>query len=226
MPLKECTLGVPSLGMAMDVLGPDGEPVPRGEVGELVCRQAVAEHDPRHLGRPGAVPGGVLVALAGAVGARRLGIGRRGRLLVPARPLGRHAEHRRQADRPGGVRVGRRRPSGRRRGLRRRRPRPGQGRGLLAVPGAAARRHAERRAGRGGARPRRPRAGQGVRARPAGVGGRPAPDPQRQDRAPRRPGRGAGRGAGRPLVAGEPGRARAVRPGQAAIRPGSCRPAP
>ncbi len=39
MPLKECTLGVPSLGMAMDVLGPDGEPVPRGEVGELVCRR-------------------------------------------------------------------------------------------------------------------------------------------------------------------------------------------
>ena len=27
MPLKECTLGVPSLGMAMDVLGPDGAPV-------------------------------------------------------------------------------------------------------------------------------------------------------------------------------------------------------
>ena len=30
MPLKECTLGAPSLGMAMDVLGPDGEPVPAG----------------------------------------------------------------------------------------------------------------------------------------------------------------------------------------------------
>jgi len=39
MPLKECTLGAPSLGMAMDVLGPDGEPVPAGEVGELVCRK-------------------------------------------------------------------------------------------------------------------------------------------------------------------------------------------
>ena len=39
MPLKECTLGAPSLGMAMDVVGPDGEHLPAGEVGELVCRK-------------------------------------------------------------------------------------------------------------------------------------------------------------------------------------------
>jgi acetyl-CoA synthetase len=39
MALKECTLGVPSLGMAMDVLGPDARPVGPGEVGELVCRK-------------------------------------------------------------------------------------------------------------------------------------------------------------------------------------------
>jgi acetyl-CoA synthetase len=38
VPTKVCSLGTPSLGMAMDVLGPDGEPV-RGEVGELVCRK-------------------------------------------------------------------------------------------------------------------------------------------------------------------------------------------
>src|SRR6266498_4372635 len=37
-----------------------------------------------------------------------LGLGRRGRLLVPARTLRRHAEPRRQADRPGRDRVGRR----------------------------------------------------------------------------------------------------------------------
>jgi acetyl-CoA synthetase len=36
IPTKVCSLGTPSLGMAMDVLGPDGAPV-RGEVGELVC---------------------------------------------------------------------------------------------------------------------------------------------------------------------------------------------
>jgi acetyl-CoA synthetase len=35
--LKSCTLRGPSLGMAVDVWGPDGKPVPRGEVGELVC---------------------------------------------------------------------------------------------------------------------------------------------------------------------------------------------
>ena len=39
MPIKECTLGVPALGMAMDILGPDGLPVAAGEVGELVCRK-------------------------------------------------------------------------------------------------------------------------------------------------------------------------------------------
>jgi acetyl-CoA synthetase len=36
IPQKSCSLGTPSLGMAMDVYGPDGKPV-RGEVGELVC---------------------------------------------------------------------------------------------------------------------------------------------------------------------------------------------
>ncbi len=39
MPIKECTLGVPALGMAMDILGSDGRPVAAGEVGELVCRK-------------------------------------------------------------------------------------------------------------------------------------------------------------------------------------------
>jgi acetyl-CoA synthetase len=36
IPTKVCSLGTPSLGMAVDVYGPDGSPV-RGEVGELVC---------------------------------------------------------------------------------------------------------------------------------------------------------------------------------------------
>ncbi|HEX8065869.1 MAG TPA: AMP-binding protein [Thermoleophilaceae bacterium] len=38
-PIKVCSLGGPSLGMDMDVLGADGSSV-RGEVGELVCKQA------------------------------------------------------------------------------------------------------------------------------------------------------------------------------------------
>ena len=37
-PIKECSLGFPALGMAVDCVGPDGAPV-RGEVGELVCRR-------------------------------------------------------------------------------------------------------------------------------------------------------------------------------------------
>lgn len=35
--LKPMTLRGPALGMAIDVWGPDGKPVPRGDVGELVC---------------------------------------------------------------------------------------------------------------------------------------------------------------------------------------------
>lgn len=38
-PLKPCTLRGPALGMDMDVVDASGEPVPRGQVGELVCRQ-------------------------------------------------------------------------------------------------------------------------------------------------------------------------------------------
>ena len=37
--LKPCTLRGPALGMDVDVWGQDGLPVPRGQVGELVCKQ-------------------------------------------------------------------------------------------------------------------------------------------------------------------------------------------
>jgi acetyl-CoA synthetase len=36
-PLRACTLGLPALGMAIDVYDPDGRPLPAGQVGELVC---------------------------------------------------------------------------------------------------------------------------------------------------------------------------------------------
>jgi acetyl-CoA synthetase len=40
IPIKECSLGGPALGMAMDVVDPDGSSlVGTGEVGELVCRK-------------------------------------------------------------------------------------------------------------------------------------------------------------------------------------------
>jgi len=38
VPIKECSLGGPALGMAMDVVDAEGNPL-RGEVGELVCRR-------------------------------------------------------------------------------------------------------------------------------------------------------------------------------------------
>ncbi len=39
-PIKECSLGGPAIGMAMDVLDPEGRSlVGTGEVGELVCRK-------------------------------------------------------------------------------------------------------------------------------------------------------------------------------------------
>jgi acetyl-CoA synthetase len=37
--LKSCTVRGPSLGMDVDVFGPDGKPVAPGEVGELVCKK-------------------------------------------------------------------------------------------------------------------------------------------------------------------------------------------
>ena len=38
-PLEPCTLRGPALGMDLDVVDANGRPVPRGQVGELVCRQ-------------------------------------------------------------------------------------------------------------------------------------------------------------------------------------------
>ena len=38
-PLKPCSLGGPGLGMDVDVFGDNGQPVPRGTMGHLVCKQ-------------------------------------------------------------------------------------------------------------------------------------------------------------------------------------------
>jgi len=38
-PIKECSLGFPSPGMAVDVVDSEGRSLPPGEVGELVCRR-------------------------------------------------------------------------------------------------------------------------------------------------------------------------------------------
>ena len=146
-PIKACSLGGPALGMAMDVVDAEGRSVSRrGRRARLP--PAVPGNDPRLLARPRALPGHLLAPAAGRLGARRLGLGGRGRLLVPARPLGRHAQHRRQADRPGRARVGgRRAPVGRGGGGGRRAAR-GEGRGGVGLLRPRAGRRAERRAGR------------------------------------------------------------------------------
>ena len=211
MPLKSCTLGGPALGMAIDVAGPDGEHLPAGEVGELVCRKPWPSMTRGVWGDPQRYLDVVLVAMAGRVGARRLGVGRRGRLLVSPRPLRRHAERRRKEDRPRGVRVGGRVARRRRGGVRGGHPRPREGRGRVGLLRAAAGRRADRRAPRRRSRPDHRGARKGVRARRRAVRRRPPQDADRQDRPAGGAGGGAGRGSRRPVVARES--LRAGRPG-------------
>ena len=132
----------------------------RGGRARLPAR--VAGHDARDLGRPGALPGDVLAAIPGHLDTRRLGLRRRGRLLVPPRTLGRHAEHRGQAHRAGRARVRSRRPSRHRRSGGDRRAARGEGRGRLALLCSRAWRRRHRRRGGGG----RLRTSSGRRSRP------------------------------------------------------------
>ncbi len=106
IPIKPCSLGGPALGMAVDVFDQNGNSV-RGEVGELVCLKPWPAMTRGVWRDPGAVPRVVLAPLPRRVDARRLGARRRRRLLVPVRPLRRHAQRRRQADRADRDRVGR-----------------------------------------------------------------------------------------------------------------------
>ena len=141
-PTKPCSLGFPALGQDMDVFDDDGRSAARrGRRARLQAR--LAGDDPRDLGRPGALPRHVLAPLPGRVDARRLGVDRRGRLLVPARPLGRHAQHRGQADRPAELESAAGQPSRGRRGRRDRRPARGEGRGAVALLRPPARRRGD-----------------------------------------------------------------------------------
>ena len=110
----------------------------RGRRARLHAR--LAGDDARRLGRRRALPRHLLAPLPRRLDARRLGVGRRGRLLVPARPLRRHAQHRRQADRAGRARVGGARPPVGRRGRGDRRSARGEGRDGLDLRRAEARR--------------------------------------------------------------------------------------
>ena len=102
--LKPTSLGSPSLGIDADVYDADGKPV-SGEVGELVVRGSWPGMTPRFLERSRQIYRHLLVAFRGHLGPRRLGFDRRCRILVSPRPLGRHAEYCRQADRASRDRI-------------------------------------------------------------------------------------------------------------------------
>ncbi len=140
-PIKSCSVGGPTLGMAMDILDEDGRSlVGTGEVGELVCRRPFPGMTRGFWRDPERFVETYWSRHPRRLGARRLGDRRRGRLLVPARPLRRHAEHRRQAHRPGRARVRRGRPPRRARGGGDRRPARGEGRDGLDLRVSPARR--------------------------------------------------------------------------------------
>ena len=204
-PIKACSVGGPALGMAMDVVDEHGASlVGSGEVGELVCRRPFPGMTRGFWRDPQKYLDAYWSRLPGRVGARRLGVGRPGRLLVPPRPLRRHVEHRRQADRPGRARVRGRRPSGRARGGGDRRAARREGRNvvdlLLPAAGSGAERCAragDRRDGRGPAR-------QGLRPGARDLRRVAAPYAVGEDRPPGGASHGARDGSRRSLVAREP----------------------
>ena len=139
MPLKECTLGAPALGMAMDVVGPDGEHLPAGSVGELVCRKPWPSMTRGVWGDPD--------RYLEAYWSRWPGVWAHGDW-ASVDEDGYWYLHGRSDDTlniagkrigPGRVRVGRGRPCRRCRGLRGGDARRGQGRGGVALLRAAAR---------------------------------------------------------------------------------------
>ncbi len=135
-PTKPCSLGFPALGQDMDVFDAEGQSL-RGEVGELVCQGAwpgmtrgIWRDPERYLETywrrfPGVWTHG------------RLGVGGRGRLLVPARALRRHPQRRGEAHRAGGARIGGGEPSGGLGGGGDRGSARGEGRGAVALLRAA-----------------------------------------------------------------------------------------
>ena len=85
--------------MDVDVFDPTGKPV-RGEVGELVCKQPWPGMTRGIWGDPDRYME-TYWSMARTSGATATGRDRRGRRLVPARPLRRHDQRRRQAARAG-----------------------------------------------------------------------------------------------------------------------------
>ena len=164
-------------------------------------------HDGGLLAGPRALRGDLLVALAGRLGARRLGVRGRRRLLVHPGPLGRHAQDRRQAawGRPRSSRCWSAiRPSPRRRAIGVPHEIKGEAVVCFAVLRPGLRRRRSRSAPSSSTASRRPWARPSARA--GALRARAAQDPQRQDHAPGDPRDLSGQGPGRSLVAGEPWR--------------------
>ncbi len=198
-PIKECSLGGPALGMAMDVVDAEGNSV-RGEVGELVCRKPFPGmtrgfwRDPeRYLETYWSRLPGIWVhgdwASVDEDGYWFLHGRSDDTLNIAGKRIGPAELESAAVGAPRGCRGG----GG---GY----PARGEGRGRMGVlrPGAGDR--AERRAVRRGARRRGGRSRQGVRTRPRLLRARAPQDPQRQDRAPCCARPGHGRGSRRPFV--------------------------
>ena len=86
-PTKPCSVGFPGARRGHGRRRRGG-PVYSRRGGRARLPAPVAGHDAWDLGRPGALPGDVLAAIPGHLDPRRLGLRRRGRLLVPPRTLG------------------------------------------------------------------------------------------------------------------------------------------
>ena len=194
IPIKECSLGGPALGMAMDVVDADGASlVGTGEVGELVCRKPFPGmtrgfwRDPeRYLDTYWRRLPGVWVhgdwASVDEDGYWFLHGRSDDTLNIAGKRIG-----------PAELESAAVCPPRRRRGRRGRRPARGQGRGRVDLLRRGARPRGERRAGRRGGRARRSAARQGVQAGPRRVRSGAPEDAKREDRPARRAREGAGR---------------------------------
>ena len=156
-PIRPTSFNGPCLGMAADVVDGSGETA-GGRRRRAGHPRPVAGHDARVLGRDpggrGALPRRLLATHPWHVDPRRLGGPRCRRLLVRARPIGRHPQGRRQAGRARGARGGGRRPprGGPRGGDRRARRAQGRGAGRadrLPARSRDERGRSRRRRGRG-----------------------------------------------------------------------------
>ena len=214
IPIKECSLGLPALGMAMDVVDAEGRSlVDSGEVGELVCRKpfpgmtrGIWKDPERYLDAYWRRLPGIWVHGDWASvdedgywylhGRSDDTLNLAGKRIGPAELESAAVAHPAVAE---AAAVGI--------------PHYGQGRGSLALLHAPRGSRGERGARRRDRRGDGAGAGEGLPARARGVRLRAAEDADGEDRPPRSSSAGARRGCRRPLLAREPRIARRDRAG-------------